>query len=386
MRSILLIITYTVLLVLALMRSDWIFGLLGQILSGCRPLFIGFAIAFVLNRPCSFFCRHYERNLGERWRKLGRPLAVLTSYLVLIAAIVALFSFVLPQVVESMRLLAASLGGYISNLQKLINDAAEYLDWESIHLDLSKLSSNLEKMINGLLSGVSGAATQLMTVTGNIISMFVTLVLAIVFSIYMLAGQEKLLGQGRRLLRAYLPKRWADQVSGVIRLTAEIFSNFVSGQLIEACILGGLCALGTFFIQADYAALVGVIIGVSALIPVAGAYVGALLSAFLLVMVDPVRALVFLVFLAVLQQIEGNVIYPRVVGTSIGLPGIWVLAAVTVGGGLFGLLGVLLSVPTVSVLYALLKRDVRRRLQARGEDSKGDRDSVQEEPPRQEEE
>ena len=386
MRSILLIITYTVLLVLALMRSDWIFGLLGQILSGCRPLFIGFAIAFVLNRPCSFFCRHYERNLGERWRKLGRPLAVLTSYLALIAAIVALFSFVLPQVVESMRLLAASLGGYISNLQKLINDAAEYLDWESIHLDLSKLSSNLEKMINGLLSGVSGAATQLMTVTGNIISMFVTLVLAIVFSIYMLAGQEKLLGQGRRLLRAYLPKRWADQVSGVIRLTAEIFSNFVSGQLIEACILGGLCALGTFFIQADYAALVGVIIGVSALIPVAGAYVGALLSAFLLVMVDPVRALVFLIFLAVLQQIEGNVIYPRVVGTSIGLPGIWVLAAVTVGGGLFGLLGVLLSVPTVSVLYALLKRDVRRRLQARGEGSKGDGDSVQEELPRQEEE
>lgn len=386
MRSILLIITYMVLLVLALMRSDWIFGLLGQILSGCRPLFIGFAIAFVLNRPCSFFCRHYERNLGERWRKLGRPLAVLTSYLALIAAIVALFSFVLPQVVESMRLLAASLGGYISNLQKLINDAAEYLDWESIHLDLSKLSSNLEKMINGLLSGVSGAATQLMTVTGNIISMFVTLVLAIVFSIYMLAGQEKLLGQGRRLLRAYLPKRWADQVSGVIRLTAEIFSNFVSGQLIEACILGGLCALGTFFIQADYAALVGVIIGVSALIPVAGAYVGALLSAFLLVMVDPVRALVFLIFLAVLQQIEGNVIYPRVVGTSIGLPGIWVLAAVTVGGGLFGLLGVLLSVPTVSVLYALLKRDVRRRLQARGEGSKGDGDSVQEELPRQEEE
>ena len=152
-------------------------------------------------------------------------------------------------------------------------------------------------------------------------------------------------------------------MSGVINLTAEIFSSFVSGQLVEACILGGLCALGTFFIQADYAALIGVIIGVSALIPVAGAYIGALLSAFLLVMVDPVRALVFLIFLAVLQQIEGNVIYPRVVGTSIGLPGIWVLAAVTVGGGLFGLVGVLLSVPTASVVYTLVKRDMRRRLE-----------------------
>ena len=385
MRSILLIITYTVLLVLALMRSDWIFGLLGQILSGCRPLFIGFAIAFILNRPCAFFCRHYERNLGERWRKLGRPLAVLTSYLVLIAAAVALFSFVLPRVVESIQILAGSLGGYIANLQTLLNQAADYLDWEALDLDLSSLNQYLRELLNGVLSSVSNAATHVMTVTGNIISMLVTLVLAVVFSIYMLAGKEKLLGQGRRLLRVYLPRRWADRVSDVINLTAEIFSNFVSGQLIEACILGGLCALGTFFIQADYAALIGVIIGVSALIPVAGAYIGALLSAFLLVMVNPVRALVFLIFLAVLQQIEGNVIYPRVVGTSIGLPGIWVLAAVTVGGGLFGLLGVLLSVPTVSVIYALIKRDVRRRLAERGSAPEEPEDGLPEEPEEKEE-
>ena len=366
MRSILLIITYTVLLVLALMRSDWIFGLLGQILSGCRPLFIGFAIAFVLNRPCAFFCRHYERNLGRRWKKLGRPLAVLTSYLALIAVIMALFSFVLPQVVESIQMLAGSLGGYIANLQTLLNQVADYLDWQTLDLDLSSLNQYLRELLNGVLSSVSNAATHLMTVTGNIISMFVTLVLAVVFSIYMLAGKEKLLRHGRMVLRAYLPQRLADRVSDVINLTAEIFTSFVSGQLIEACILGGLCALGMLFIQADYAALVGVIIGVSALIPVAGAYIGALLSAFLLVMVNPVRALVFLIFLAVLQQIEGNVIYPRVVGTSIGLPGIWVLAAVTVGGGLFGLLGVLLSVPVSSVIYALIKRDVRQRLLERG--------------------
>ena len=354
MRSILLIITYTVLLVLALMRSDWIFGLLGQVISGCRPLFIGFAIAFVLNRPCTFFCRHYERNLGQRWKKLGRPLAVLTSYLVLIAVMTALFSFVLPRVVASIQMLAGSLSGYIANLQTLLNEVADYLDWETLDLDLSSLNQYLRELLNGVLSSMSNAAAQVMTVTGNIISMLVTLVLAVVFSIYMLAGREKLLRHGRMLLRAYLPQHWADTVSGVIDLTAEIFANFVSGQLIEACILGGLCALGTLFIQPDYAALIGVVIGVSALIPVAGAYIGAILSAFLLVMVNPVRALVFLIFLAVLQQIEGNVIYPRVVGTSIGLPGIWVLAAVTVGGGLFGLLGVLLSVPVASVIYALI--------------------------------
>ena len=366
MRSILLIITYTVLLVLALMRSDWIFGLLGQVISGCRPLFIGFAIAFVLNRPCTFFCRHYERNLGQRWKKLGRPLAVLTSYLVLIAVMTALFSFVLPRVVASIQMLAGSLSGYIANLQTLLNEVADYLDWETLDLDLSSLNQYLRELLNGVLSSMSNAAAQVMTVTGNIISMLVTLVLAVVFSIYMLAGREKLLRHGRMLLRAYLPQHWADTVSGVIDLTAEIFANFVSGQLIEACILGGLCALGTLFIQPDYAALIGVVIGVSALIPVAGAYIGAILSAFLLVMVNPVRALVFLIFLAVLQQIEGNVIYPRVVGTSIGLPGIWVLAAVTVGGGLFGLLGVRLSVPVAPVIYALIKRDVSRRLQEKG--------------------
>ena len=366
MRSILLIITYTVLLVLALMRSDWIFGLLGQVISGCRPLFIGFAIAFVLNRPCTFFCRHYERNLGQRWKKLGRPLAVLTSYLVLIAVMTALFSFVLPRVVASIQMLVGSLSGYIANLQTLLNEVADYLDWETLDLDLSSLNQYLRELLNGVLSSMSNAAAQVMTVTGNIISMLVTLVLAVVFSIYMLAGREKLLRHGRMLLRAYLPQHWADTVSGVVDLTAEIFANFVSGQLIEACILGGLCALGTLFIQPDYAALIGVVIGVSALIPVAGAYIGAILSAFLLVMVNPVRALVFLIFLAVLQQIEGNVIYPRVVGTSIGLPGIWVLAAVTVGGGLFGLLGVLLSVPVASVIYALIKRDVSRRLQEKG--------------------
>ena len=357
MQSVLMIVTYTVLLVLALVKFDWILALLGQVLSSCKPLFMGFAIAFVLNRPCAFFCRNYERNLGPRWKKLGRPLAVFTSYLVLIAAIVALFSFILPQVGRSLRTFAGSLNGYIANLQLLLNQAAAYLDWEA--LDLTSLNSYLREVLEGLLASIT---THVMTVTTSIISMFVTLVLAVVFSIYMLAGKETLLSQGRRVLRAYLPARYAGAVSDVIRLTATIFTSFVSGQLIEACILGGLCAMGTFFIQADYAPLIGVIVGVSALIPVAGAYIGAILSAFLLVMVSPVRALVFLIFLSILQQIEGNVIYPRVVGTSIGLPGIWVLTAVTVGGGLFGLLGVLLSVPVASVLYALLRRDVGRRL------------------------
>ena len=209
-----------------------------------------------------------------------------------------------------------------------------------------------------------------MAFTGNLMSVIVTLVLAVVFSVYMLSGRERLLHQCRKVLYAYLPERWAVRVHSVAKLSAVTFTNFVSGQLLEACILGGLCAAGMLFIQADYAPLIGVIVGISALIPVAGAYIGAGVSAFLLMMVSPVRALIFLVFLLVLQQIEGNVIYPRVVGTSIGLPGLWVLTAVTVGGGLFGLLGIMLSVPLCSVLYALLRQDVARRTALSGKDGK----------------
>ena len=195
MQSILMIITYTVLLVLALVKFDWILALLGQVLSSCKPLFMGFAIAFVLNRPCAFFCRNYERNLGPRWKKLGRPLAVFTSYLVLIAAIVALFSFILPQVGRSLRTFVGGLNGYIANLQLLLNQAAAYLDWEA--LDLTSLNSYLREVLEGLLASITNAATHVMTVTTSIISMFVTLVLAVVFSIYMLAGKETLLSQGQ---------------------------------------------------------------------------------------------------------------------------------------------------------------------------------------------
>ena len=236
----------------------------------------------------------------------------------------------------------------MANLQALADEVFALFDREGV--DFSSLNEYLRRGLEGVLNTATNAASHVLVITSGVISMGVTLVLAIVFSVYMLSGREKLLSQCRRVMRAYLPGSWADRVQSVVQLSADTFTNFVSGQLTEACILGVLCALGMLFIQSDYAALV------------MGAYIGAVLPAFLLLMVDPWRALAFLVFLGILQQIEGNVIYPRVVGTSIGLPGIWVLAAVTIGGGVVGLVGVLLSVPVASVLYALLRRDVHKRL------------------------
>ena len=370
-RSILLIITYAVLLVLALVKFDALLALAGSLLGLLKPLYVGFAVAFVLNRPCQAFYRAYDGALGRtKAAGLSRPLAVFSSYLALIVVLAVLFSFVVPKLVESIQIFAGSLSGYLLNLQSSLTELLQYFHIDANFLsnfNLAGLTSYLQRFLDSLVQGLSTTVTSVMNFTGALISMFVTGLLAVIFSIYMLGGRETLLAQCRRLLRAYVPPRPAGLILDVVHLTADTFTRFVSGQLIEACILGGLCAVGMLFIQADYAPLVGVIIGVSALIPVAGAYIGAILAAFLLLMVSPVKALIFLVFLAVLQQIEGNVIYPRVVGTSIGLPGIWVLTAVTVGGGLFDLPGVLLSVPVCSVLYALLKQDMRRRLRKRDE-------------------
>jgi len=365
-RSVMGIITYAVLLILFLMKFDMVWGLVLRFFDAMKPFFLGFAIAFILNRPCDFLRRSYGRVMGE---KAARALAVVTSYLGVVAVVVALFSFVLPQVGQSIQLFAGRLSGYLTNLQLWANQLLAYFNAEEIlaEVDFSGLDTYLKQFLNGILDVVGGTMGGLMTFTGNLMSVVVTLVLSIVFSVYMLSGRDDLLRQSRKLLYAYLPQNLAQKVHQVAKLSAVTFSNFVSGQLLEACILGGLCAAGMLFIQADYAPLIGVIVGVSALIPVAGAYIGAGVSAFLLVMVSPVRAMIFLVFLVVLQQIEGNVIYPRVVGTSIGLPGLWVLTAVTVGGGLFGLLGIMLSVPLCSVLYALVKQDVTRRSGASGE-------------------
>lgn len=362
-KSILLIITYTVLLVMLLVRLDVIGGAIGTLLVVLRPLIIGFCLAFVLNRPCRFFHRLYSRGLDStKLKGAAQPLAVLTSYLVLILFFVAVFSFVVPKLVESIQTFVFNLSGYIANAQDTINHLLAYLHLDMEQLDLSNLNETLRGMFTQALSFLSSLGPQLLEFTTGLVSIIVTGVLSLVFSIYMLSGRDTLMAQCRRMLQAYIPSRVANPVSDVVALTGATFTKFVTGQVIEACILGSLCSMGMLFIQADYAPLIGVTVGASALIPVAGAYIGAIVSAILLLMVSPLKALIFVVFLLILQQVEGNVIYPRVVGSSLGLPGLWVLAAVTVGGSLMGLVGILISVPIASILYTLLRRDLHKRL------------------------
>ncbi len=367
LKSILLIITYAVALVLLVTHFDSLLGLLGTLLVLFRPLFIGFAIAFVLNRPCQLFQRLYSRALGKgKAKALSGPLAVGSAYLGLFLLVIAFISVVLPRLVESIQLFLGSINGYLANTQKWLDSQgwlhSLFATLNLEELDLSNLGSIIRDALSSVVNTLTTALPHLITTITDIISVIVAGFLSVIFSIYMLSSKTTLLAQLHHLLDAYVPDRWEAPLLDVAHLTADTFTAFVTGQLVEACIIGGVTTVGMLFIQPDYAPLIGMILTATALIPMVGCFVGGAISAALLIMVSPLKTLIFLIFLLCVQQFEGNIIYPRVVGSNIGLPAIWVLTAVTVGGGLLGFVGILISVPIASVFYTLLRRDVHRRL------------------------
>ena len=235
---------------------------------------------------------------------------------------------------------------------------------------LPAFTLDLERLYTAVLNFLTSYGQTLMDttigVTTSIFSAAVNFVLALVFSLYVLAQKETLSRQVTKTMRALLPEKKAAWLMDLAALTNKTFSNFITGQLTEAVILGSLCFVGMVLFKMPYASVVSVLIGFTALIPIFGAFIGIIIGAFLILLISPVKAFWFVIFILVLQQIEGNLIYPRVVGKSVGLPGIWVLAAVTVGGNAFGLVGMLLSVPVCSVLYALLRQLVHGRLEKKG--------------------
>ena len=362
-KKLILLITYVVVLVAVIVKIDAVSGWVRNVLSAFSPIFIGFVIAFILNRPCNFFARLYEKHFHPKTKKAARPLAVVTAYVILLAVITVLVWLVLPELIQSIETFIENLSSYAANIEKLYNSVVESFELETLaELNLPAiLNDGLNKVLSTVLNMLTTTIPHLITVTSVVAKGVVTGLLALVFSAYMLSGGPRLINQCRRLTVHYLPQKMVQPVLSVAKLTADTFTRYISGQVIEACILGVLCFLGMCIFGFDYAPLISVIIAVSALVPIVGAYFGAIVSAVLLVMIEPIQALWFLVFLLILQQLEGNLIYPRVVGTSIGLPGIWVLAAVTVGSSLLGFVGLVASVPITAVLYTLLKRDLHRK-------------------------
>ena len=260
----------------------------------------------------------------------------------------------IPRVWEEVRTWLVANADYIPVIQQYLEQAE--FDWAA---SLKKAFDTVANSAGDMLNSAVGIATSAFGVIAKV-------VIGFIFALYLLFGKEKLAAQGMKIMTVYLKPQQKETALYVLRTVHETFTNFIVGQCTEAVILGGLCALGMTILQLPYAVMTGTIIGVSALIPVAGAYIGGALGAFMIFTVDPVKAVIFLIFLVILQQVEGNLIYPRVVGNSIGLPGLWVLAAVTIGGGVMGIGGMLIGVPMAAALYKLFANHVNQKLDRQG--------------------
>ena len=336
---------------------------LSAFLGALSPLLLGLVIAYVLNILMSWYERHYfPKQQKKPWVQKSRTAVCLLAAIITLIAIVALIvGLVVPELVSCVKLLLSEVE---PALEKLLESkwVAQLVPADILQkLDAIDWSDVIDKGIKMVASGLSSAANALFSTVSSVISSVVNIFLSIIFAVYLLIDRDRLKGQGRRLLDCYLPRRFNQSVTHVLQVTNDCFHRFIVGQCLEAVILGGLCIAGMTVFGFPYAMMIGTLIGFTALIPIAGAYIGAAVGAVMILTVSPVKALLFLVFIIVLQQLEGNLIYPKVVGNSIGLPALWVLAAITVGGSLMGITGMLLGVPIAAAMYRLLKENVTYR-------------------------
>ena len=361
------LIVFTTLLVVALWKFDVVLGVLKTIWDIIFPFVLGGAIAFLTNVPMSFLEKKIFENVKKKnkiVRKLKRPISLILT-IVLVVGVIALVMFgVIPQLTRTMGTLVTSINDFIPQMQSWIGeffhnnqeimnlvDQIEFDPDQAIKWGISLLGNGAGNMMNTTMSAV-----------GSIVSGVATFFIAFSFACYILFQKEKLHIQIRKVFFAFLPRQKADTFLKVCSLTYRTFANFLAGQCLEAVILGSMFVVTLSILKMPYALLIGILIAFTALIPIFGAFIGCAVGSFLIFMVNPQQAILFVIVFLVLQQIEGNLIYPHVVGESVGLPSIWVLAAVTIGGNLMGIVGMLVFIPLLSVLYTIFREFVYLRL------------------------
>ena len=361
------LIVFTALLVVALWKFDVVLGVLKTIWDIIFPFVLGGAIAFLTNVPMSFLEKKIFEKVKKKnkiVRKLKRPISLILT-IVLVVGVIALVMFgVIPQLTRTMGKLVTSINDFIPQMQSWIGDffhnnqeimnlvdQIEFDPDQAIKWGISLLGNGAGNMMNTTMSAV-----------GSIVSGVATFFIAFSFACYILFQKEKLHIQIRKVFFAFLPRQKADAFLKVCSLTYRTFANFLAGQCLEAVILGSMFVVTLSILRMPYALLIGVLIAFTALIPIFGAFIGCAVGSFLIFMVSPQQAILFVIVFLVLQQIEGNLIYPHVVGESVGLPSIWVLAAVTIGGNLMGIVGMLVFIPLLSVLYTIFREFVYLRL------------------------
>lgn len=355
---------------LVLMITNWaeVVSAIAIVWSIIFPFILGGMIAYVLNIPMRFFERRIAPNSKNKIvKKARRPLAILATLLFLILVVVVVLVIIIPQLGSAISTIAASVPDAMNNFNGWLNSQEAFFS-DLLNLDF-ETNIDWNSIVTGFADGLSSIGQRLISTSMSFLSTSVSavtnIVLAVIFSIYILVTKENLGRQFHKLKKAYLPQDINLMIENLLFLADDIFSSFIVGSVIEAVILGTLVTVVLFILRIPYAFMLGVLQGVFAFIPIFGAFFSGAIGFVILLAVDPMNAIIYLIFLVVIQQVEGDFIYPMVVGDSIGLPGIWVMAAVTVGGGLAGISGMLLAVPTAALLYKVLRIDANYRIESR---------------------
>lgn len=361
---------FTALLVVALWKFDVVLGVLKTIGQIIFPFILGGAIVFVINVPMSFLEKKIFENIkkeNKAARKLARPVSLLLTIVLVIGVIALVMIGVIPQLTKTMGSLMINITDFIPQIKIWIRDF--FHDNREIMKLVDQVQFKPDQAIRWGISLLGNGAGNMMNTTvsavGSVVSGLATFFIAFSFACYVLFQKEKLHVQVRKVLFAFLPKQKAEAFLKVCSLTYRTFANFLTGQCLEAVILGCMFVVTLSILRMPYALLIGVLIAFTALIPIFGAFIGCAVGSFLIFMVSPKQAIIFIIVFLVLQQIEGNLIYPHVVGESVGLPSIWVLAAVTIGGNLMGIVGMLVFIPLLSVVYTIFRKVVYQRLKKR---------------------
>lgn len=368
LRNIFLMVVAGIVLYWVLHETDRVSSIFSVIKGIFSPFVTGAAIAFVLNVPM----RGIEKLLKNvNKAKLRRLLAVVLTFVALLLVLAGVFWLLIPQLIETVQSLIPKLQEFLLQVQeavmRFLDNNPKVMDWVIANTDLENMdwAALVEKAVSVLGNSVSTILGGAFSAIGSVVGAVVDTVIALVFSVYCLFQKETLARQARKLAYAFLPEKAADNIIRILRLSNSTFSNFLSGQCVEVCILGSLFAVTMAILRLPYIPLVSVLVAVTAFIPVVGAFVGCFIGAFLILVNNPLQAVIFVAMFLILQQVENNLIYPRVVGNSIGLSGMWVLVAVAVGGELFGVAGMFLMIPVTSVLYTLLSEVTAKRLKTR---------------------
>ena len=363
-KTIMQLILFTIIVIFAFINISYLWTFIKYTIAIFMPFIIGAMMAFVLNVLLNVVENKLFKKLNKKntktWKKLKRPISLVTTFIIIIAIIALILGLIIPQLKNTVELFTENFDSYKTQSVELLEKVG--IEKKTIN----KLNNNIENIQEEATKYISKNSDKIMQTTVGVATTVAgtvtTIVLGIVFAIYILLKKEDLTRQFKKLARAYLPEKRQTTLKEISTLSNKTFGNFVSGQCIEALIIGLLCFIGMLILQIPYAPTIAVLVGFTALIPVFGAFIGTAIGAFLILMVDPTKALVFVIFIIILQQLEGNLIYPKVVGNSVGLPGIWVMVAVTVGASIGGILGMLLSVPVCSILYSILRTDVNNRI------------------------